>query len=169
MEVDSFKYLSRLVSRYYKLAQVTTEYPLPWTSFTKQLENARFGLVTSGGLYHRGRQSPFDLEGERRDPTWGDPSYRTLSVEMEPLEVGVSHHHLNASLIEQDINVLLPIQRFRKLVQDGRIGSLAPRAYSFMGYQGFPADLSTWKESSGPAVAEKLLADGVDCVLLTAA
>ena len=67
------------------------------------------------------------------------------------------------------MNVLLPIQRFQELVQDSRIGSLAPNSYSFMGYQGFPADLSVWKEKSGPAVAEKLLADGVDSVLLTAA
>jgi hypothetical protein len=38
-----------------------------------------------------------------------------------------------------------------------------------MGYQGFAADLSGWREIYGPQVAEKLKAEEVDCVLLTPA
>jgi hypothetical protein len=38
-----------------------------------------------------------------------------------------------------------------------------------MGYQGFPADLTAWKKVYGPQVAEKLIAQEVDCVLLTTA
>ncbi len=169
MKVDSFKYLSRLVTRYYKMSQVRAEMPIPWTPLARPLSESRFSLVTSGGLYHKGHEPPFDLEGEKRQPTWGDPTYRCLPADMDPAEVGVSHLHLNTADIEADMNILLPIQRFDELVDAGRIGSLAGQAYSFMGYQGYPADQRPWKEQYGPEVAQKLLAGGVDNVLLTAA
>jgi hypothetical protein len=169
MEVDSFKYLSRLVTRYYKMNRVRAEMPIPWTPLARPLNEARFSLVTSGGLYHKEHEPPFDLDGERREPTWGDPSYRTLPAGMDPGQVGVSHLHLNPVDIEADMNILLPIQRFQELVDAGRIGGLAGQAYSFMGYQGYPADQRPWKKTYGPEVAQKLLAEGADNVLLTAA
>lgn len=169
MEVDSFKYLPRLVTRYYKMSQVRAEMPIPWAPLAQPLKEARFSLVTSGGLYHKGHEPPFDLERETREPAWGDPTYRTLPTDVDPQEVGVSHHHLNPTDIEADMNILLPIQRFQELAIAGRIGDLADQAYSFMGYQGFPADQRPWREIYGPEVARKLLNDQVDCVLLTAA
>jgi D-proline reductase (dithiol) PrdB len=169
MEVDSFRYLSSLIKRYYQLSQVKRETPIPFTPLRKPLRQSRFALVTSGGLYHRGHDQPFDQERERREPSWGDPSFRILPVDMDPTEVGVSHLHINAKDAVSDLNILLPIQRFKELVAEGRIGGLAGQAYSFMGYQGFPSDLSGWKGIHGPAVRDALLADRVDCVLLTTA
>jgi D-proline reductase (dithiol) PrdB len=169
MEVDSFRYLSRLISRYYKLTKVEKELPIPWSPLTRPLNQSRFGLVTSGGLYHKGHEPPFDLERERQEPTWGDPSFRALPTDIEPEEVGVSHLHVNKSDVLKDMNILLPIQRFQELAQEGRIQGQASHAYSFMGYQGFPADLTGWKEVYGPQVAQRLLAEEVDCVLLTSA
>lgn len=167
--VDSFRYLSRLVSRYYKLIQVKAELPIPWTPLARPLSQSRFGLVTSGGLYHKGHEPPFDLERERQEPTWGDPSFRTLPTDMNLAELGVSHFHINERDVLQDINILLPIQRFQELVEQGRVGGLAAHAYSFMGYQGIPANLAGWREVYGPQVAEKLCAERVDCVFLTTA
>ncbi len=169
MEVDSFRYTSRLVSRYYKLTKVETELPIPWSPLTRPLNQSRFGLVTSGGLYHKGHEPPFDLERERQEPTWGDPSFRTLPAGIKPEEVGVSHFHINKRDVLKDMNILLPIQRFQELAEEGRIHGLASHAYSFMGYQGFPANLAGWKEVHGPQVAEQLIAEEVDCVLLTTA
>jgi D-proline reductase (dithiol) PrdB len=169
MQVDSFRYLPRLITRYYKLTQVKAELPIPWSPLTRPLEQCQFGLVTSGGLYHQGHEPPFDLERERQEPAWGDPSFRTLPTDVDPAEVGVSHFHINARGVLQDMNVLLPIQRFRELVEEGNIGGLARHAYSFMGYQGFPAHLAGWRDVYGPQVAEKLLAEEVNCVLLTTA
>jgi D-proline reductase (dithiol) PrdB len=169
MEVDSFRYLSPLIKRYYQLSQVKREGPIPFTRMRKPLGQCRFGLVTSGGLYHKRHDQPFDEERERREPAWGDPSFRVLPVDMDPAEVGVSHLHINRKDVLADMNILLPIQRFKELVAEGRVGGLAARAYSFMGYQGFPSDLSGWKGIHGPAVRAALLADRVDCVLLTTA
>jgi hypothetical protein len=88
---------------------------------------------------------------------------------MKPAEVGVSHFHINKRDVLKDMNILLPIQRFQELAEEGRIHGLASHAYSFMGYQGFPADLTEWEEVYGPQVAEKLIAEEVGCVLLTTA
>jgi hypothetical protein len=71
--------------------------------------------VTSGGLYRKGHQPPFDLERERREPTWGDPSFRTLTTNMAPEELGVSQFLINQASVLSDMNILLPIQRFREL------------------------------------------------------
>jgi D-proline reductase (dithiol) PrdB len=169
MTVDSFKYLSRLVSRYYKLASVDNPGPIPWTPLSKPLEASRFSLVTSGGLYHKDHDAPFDLEGEEQNPTWGDPTFRSLPADIQQEELGASHHHINTDGVLEDINVLLPVKRFRELAVAGRVGGLANTVYSFMGYQGFPADLAAWKRVYGPQVAEKIIAEGVDCVLLTTA
>jgi D-proline reductase (dithiol) PrdB len=169
MEVDSFRYVSPLITRYYKLSRVEKELPIPWTPLARPVNQSRFGLVTSGGLYHKGQEEPFDLEGERRNPPWGDPSFRTLPTDMDVSEIGVSHFHINTGDVIDDMNILLPVQRFQEFSAEGRVGSLAPHAYSFMGYQGFPADLSGWKEVYGPQVAEKMRREGVDCVFLSTA
>jgi hypothetical protein len=169
MEVDSFRFVSSLVRRYYQLSRARKELPVPFVPPSRALRECRFGLVTSGGLFHRGHDRPFDVERERHEPAWGDPGFRALPSGVDKSEVGVSHLHINAAAAESDMNILLPVQRFAELARERVIGSVAERVWSFMGYQGFPADLSGWKNVSGPAVRDALRADRVDCVLLTTA
>jgi len=169
MPVDSFKYVPRLIKRYYQATQVKKELPVPFTRLKKTLAESKFSLVTTGGLYHRGHEEPFDLQGESERPSWGDPTYRTLPSKIPQAEVCASHHHININGVLADINVLLPVDRFRELEQEKRIGGLADDVYSFMGYQGFPSDLKPWRELYGPQVTQMLLAEEVDCVLLTSA
>ena len=116
-----------------------------------------------------GVEPPFDMEREKQEPDWGDPTYRTLPTGISQAKIGASHLHINTHFVLADVNILLPIQRFRELADEGVIGGLAEHAYSFMGFQGFPPDTTAWRETYGPEVAEKLKAEGVDCVLLTPA
>ena len=169
MSVDSFKYLPRLISAYYRMTDQQPELLIPWTPRPSSLYECKFGLITSGGLYHKGVDPPFDIVRERQEPTWGDPTYRTLSVDIQQENVGVSHLHINTRDVLLDINILLPIHRFQELVVEGQIGDLAQNAYSFMGYQGYPPDTTAWQETYGPDVAEKFKAEEVDYVLLTPA
>jgi len=169
MTVDSFRFLPRVISVFYQQTERQPELPIPWTALTRPLEECKFGLLTSGGLYHNSTQPPFDLAREKSEPTWGDPSYRSIPSDIQPSEVGVSHLHLNTSDIQSDFNILLPIHRFQELVVTGEIGGLAHHAYSFMGYQGYPPDDSEWRNTYGPQVARLLKDEGVDCVLLTPA
>jgi hypothetical protein len=169
MTVDSFKYLPRLVTRYYKLTTVEDRGPISWTSLPKPLEACHFTLVTSGGLFDRRTDPPFDLEGEERRPSWGDPSYRAIPFNIPPDALGASHYHLNTNGVLTDRNVLLPIDHFLALAQEGRIGGLTEHHYSFMGYQGFPSDLSDWLEIFGPQVAGRMQEEQSDCIFLTTA
>jgi D-proline reductase (dithiol) PrdB len=169
MTVDSFKFLPRVIATYYQMTDRQPELPIPWSPLSKPLNECKFGLVTTAGIYHRLEDSPFDLEREKREPTWGDPTFRVLPTNLKKGEAGISHLHINTEDILKDFNIQLPIQRFQELLADGTIGGLAERAYSFMGYQGFPPDTSAWEGEYGPGVAEALKSEGVDCVLLTPA
>jgi hypothetical protein len=147
LPVDSFKFVPRLIATFYQMIEREPQLPIPWTPVDREMERCTFGLVTSAGLFHREYEAPFDLEREQQDPTWGDPTYREIPMD----------------------NIQLPIQRFQELLAEGRIGGLAKTGYSFMGYQGFPPDTTQWEKTYGPEVAEKLKAQGADCVFLTPA
>ncbi len=167
MPVDSFKFLPRLIATFYQMTKREPQYPIPWTPLPRAISKCKFGLITSGGLYHKGVEPPFDLERELHEPSWGDPSFRTIPTNIRQEEVGVSHLHVNTRYVQEDLNVLLPLQRFQELAAEGTIGGLAKNAYSFMGYQGFPPNTTAWEESYAPQVIDKLKQESVDCVLLT--
>ena len=169
MTVDSFKFLPRIIAFYYKNSAQQSNLPIPWNPIPKPVSDCRFGLVTSGGIYDKSQALPFDVEREKREPTWGDPTYRKIPVDIDPGDVGVSHLHINTEEILSDINILLPVNRFLELASEKIIGSIAPTAYSFMGYQGFPPNSTEWALEYGPKVAEDFIGEGVDCVFLTPA
>jgi D-proline reductase (dithiol) PrdB len=128
------------------------------------LRNARVALLTSGGLYLKHRQQSFDVERERREPFWGDPTYRVISRNVGHGEIDVAHLHLNPDDIVVDFNVALPLEVFAELERDGEIGSLAENNYSFMGYQGRSSD--AWRDTYGPELARPLQEDGVNLLIL---
>ena len=165
--VDSFKFLPRIISAIYETSDRHPEYPIPWTPLERPLSECNFGLVTTGGLYHKGSEKPFDLDREQNEPTWGDPSYRSIPADMPQTELGVSHLHVSPQAVLEDINVLLPVKHFLKLIDDGEIGGLAQTNFSFMGYQGYPSDTAAWINEYGPQVAAKFKEQDIHCVLLT--
>lgn len=169
MAVDSFKFLPRLLATFYQMTEKEPELPIPWTPLPKRPEECTFGLVTSGGYYCPATDPPFDLEREKEEPTWGDPTFRRIRLKerCEPLEI--SHLHYNAQSALQDPNILLPMDRFLELREGGEIQDVANFAYSFMGYQGYPPDTRQWSDRYGPEVAAEMKAMGVEGVLLTPA
>ncbi len=78
MTVDSFKFLPGSIAAYYRNLPVQREEPVPFTPLGKPLEQCRFALVTTAGIYHKGKEPPFDAEREKREPMWGDPSFRRI-------------------------------------------------------------------------------------------
>ena len=166
MPTDSFKWLPRSIAGYYQSLQVPEPEETPWTPLRKPIGECRFALVTTAGLYLKDEQPPFDLERERREPGWGDPSYRAIPSDVRQEQIGVGHLHINTEDIEADVNVMLPVHRFQELAAAGEVGEVAPHHYSFMGYQ---QDNSHWREHSGPAVAQRMVEEQVDAALLTPA
>src|SRR4030043_1134458 len=137
MTVDSFKWLPPALANYYK-GLPTQKEEGPWPPRAKPLNQCRFSLLSTAGIYLKGKQPPFDLDRERREPFWGDPSYRAIPRDVRQEEIGVAHLHINTSDIEADMNITLPVHRFLELEQAGEIGSLAPTRYAALGFQPKP-------------------------------
>jgi D-proline reductase (dithiol) PrdB len=164
MPVDSFKWLPASIAGYYQNLPVEREEPVPWTPLAKPLNRCRFALVTTAGIYVQGREPPFDTEREEREPMWGDPSYRTIPRDTPQEKIGASHLHINNRDLLADVNIVLPLDRFRELEEARRIGSLAPTHYSFMGFQ---LNTTEWRERYAPEVAGRLRQEEVEAVFLT--
>ncbi len=120
----------------------------------RPLHEARIALVASAGAHLTGQQR-FNLDDD------GDPTYREIPADATRLRF--SHSGYDTRLAYQDPDVVFPLRTLHQLAAAGTIGSVAPRAFSFMGY--IP-DTELLLGASGPAVANALLADAVDLVLL---
>lgn len=136
---------------------------IPWTPVTKPLAESKVALLSTAGISMQGDQ-PFDMEGERRRPTWGDPSWRPLRADATGDTVEANHLHIDTGYIRKDLNVALPLDRLRELAAAGEVGAVADTHYSVMGFQG--ADSSPLENESAPEIAASMLAQQVDLALL---
>jgi D-proline reductase (dithiol) PrdB len=138
---------------------------IPWTPLDKSISKTTFTLMTSAGISMKS-DPPFDMEGEKAEPAWGDPSYREIPKTATERDIEVNHLHVNTAYIKQDINVMLPLARFQEFEQESLIGKLAPTCYSFYGYQ---LDPTTLLNETMPQVADRMRQENVEAVLLTPA
>ncbi len=161
MIIDSFRFLPRSFRPLY-------EHPEPdgsdavWSSFEKRLSESRVALLTSSGMYLPNSQESFDLEREKAEPTWGDPSFRAIPDIGD--DIALAHLHISHDDILTDPNVALPVDRLSELAGRGVVGSVAPRHYSVMGFQG--VSLDGWREETAPEVIDLLHEDEVDGLIL---
>ena len=127
----------------------------PWVPWNKELSQSKLGIVTTAGLHLRGDQ-PFQ---------GGDPSYRVIPSDAKPNDVIQSHASIgfDHTGFYRDLNLALPLDRMKELVDNKTVGSLATNYYSFMGAQRNPTRII---EETAPEVAGLLKADQVDAVLL---
>ncbi len=165
MRVDSFRFLPRSFQPLYADPQpLDGESEVVFSPFEKRLADATIALLTSAGLYVQGQQEPFDADRERRDPTWGDPSWRPIPRGTSQGELGMTHLHVNPADVIADHEVALPIRTLDTMVAEGSVGRSALRHVSVMGYQ--EVGLHTWRGTTAPEIIEMLRGDGVDGVVL---
>lgn len=161
--VDSKRYLSGITKRLVKSwIKLETPREIPWTPLAKPLSDCTVALISSGGLALKSDR-PFDQEGERQNPWWGDPSYRIIPRTATTEDVNIYHLHVDPTFVTQDLNCLLPLQRLAEMEEAGEIGRAAPSHYSFMGYTIQPEALL---EESTPAIVGHLQNEEVDLVVL---
>lgn len=165
--VDGFRFMPPTLRSWLSRDIPETDFrgEIPWTPLTKPLSRMTFSLMTSAGISLK-TDPPFDMEREKREPFWGDPTHREIPRSTSQDRIDVNHLHIDTGFIKQDINVMLPIDRFADFEREALIGGLAPTCYSFYGYQ---HDFSVLMESTMPKVAAKMHAEGVDAVVLTPA
>lgn len=142
-----------------------SEQSIPWTPLKKPLKELTFAIVTSAGINHRS-DPPFDMEREKREPTYGDRSYRKIPRGTTHADIDVNHLHINTDYIKQDINVMLPLERMAELETEGVVGILAPTSYS---YYGFQLEGDEFLKTAILPMVDQMKEEGVEAVLLTPA
>jgi D-proline reductase (dithiol) PrdB len=160
--VDSFRYLSVASTAIIKamIARAPRD-PLAWTPLRQPLSEATITLVSTAGI-SLVDDRPFDAEGERQNPWWGDPSYRVIPRDATEEVIIASHLHIDTIYIHQDLNVALPLARLAELEHEGVVGRSAPSHYSFMGYLLDPAEFLA---SAVPAMIERMKREDVDAAV----
>jgi D-proline reductase (dithiol) PrdB len=161
--VDSFRFLD-VATRTVVKAWISREpkRDIPWTPLRKPLSECKVALVSSAAVARK-EDPPFDQEGERRNPWWGDPSFRTIPRGTTERDIRLYHLHIERSFGEQDLDCVLPIRRLEELQAEGVIGGVAPSHYSFMGFLLRPQE---FLERSVPAMIARMKQEAVDVVAL---
>jgi len=164
--VNSYRFISGITRRMLRTwVGMEKPRPSPWTPLSKPLKGCRVALLSSAGIALK-TDPPFDQEGERRNPWWGDPSYRILPKDATSADVELYHLHIDPRPAQQDLNCLFPLTRLLELEQVGEIGAATERHYSIMGYLLKP---ETMLHETIPAIIRDLRADLADVVVLVPA
>jgi D-proline reductase (dithiol) PrdB len=163
-EVDHNLYLDFLTRKLMRAWTEREETPptIPWTPLGKPLAEATVAFVSSAGVARLG-DAPFDQDHERRDPWWGDPSFRFIPRGTRTEDARLYHLHIDTSFGERDLNCVLPLDRLEELEHSGEIGRSAPTHYSFMGYLLRPQEFLA---TSVPQMIARMQSEHVDVVLL---
>ena len=145
--------LSRFFMKFYGGERYKTS---PHTPLRSPLNECSVALITTAGFLLDG-QSLFES---------GDCSYREIpnSIQIQTLVNGHKSAAYDERGLETDPNLAFPLDRFKELEAEGKIGSLNRRHFSFMGSITKPKPLI---EKTAPEVGQMLETDGVDVAFLT--
>ena len=129
--------------------------PPVWVENSKPLRDKRIALITTAGLHFRD-DAAFEFI---------DASFRAIPGDEDTGMLIMSHSSANfdRSGFQEDVNLVFPLERFRELVAERVIGSLASIHYSFMGAGLLPA----FYQKTAHSLAGMLKKDRIDAVFLT--
>jgi D-proline reductase (dithiol) PrdB len=168
MPIDSYRFLdfaTRQIIKAWVSREAQQKRTIPWTPLGKPLAGCTVALITTAGVA-RLDDLPFDQEGERQNPWWGDPTYRTIPLGTTEREVKLYHMHIDPRFGQEDLDVVLPMRRLGELAAEGVIGRPAETHYSIMGYQLRPQVL---ENETAPGIAREMKSRGVDTAALVPA
>lgn len=166
MSIDSYRFMDFATRQVMKAWAARHEQGvIPFTPLAKPLSECTVALISTAGIA-RNDDQPFDQERERRDPWWGDPSFREIPLGTTEQDVRLYHMHIDPRFGQADLDVVLPMRRLTELAREGVIGQPAPRHYSLMGYILEPSVLVG---ETAPAIADLLRSDRVDAAALVPA
>ena len=136
---------------------VDNQSPVPLTPLQKPVSESKLALIASGGLYALG-QIAFHFKD--------DLSYREIDIHTPEGDLRATHFAYDLAPVRQDPNTVFPVAPLEAQVAAGRLGSLAERAYTFMG--GIYSARKV-KDILAPAIVHRLLKDQADLALLVPA
>lgn len=165
--VDGFRFLPPGLAAWIQTYIPTEDFkgPIPFQPLAKPLSECTVAAVTSAGI-SLSSDPPFDMEREKRESNWGDPTYRKLPITAAQTDIRANHLHINTDYILEDVNVILPLTHLQAFADEGKIGQAAPTAYSFYGFQWERTEFL--REAIEP-IAGQMQSEGVDVAILTPA
>jgi len=166
LPVDSFKYLPKSFRPMFENADIKVDGSV-WAPFTKPLAEAQIAVLSSAGIFLNDTQESFDMEREKREPSWGDPTWRAIPRDVAQDRVDAAHLHINTEHVKKDVGVALGLRAFASLEADGVIGRLADENYSVMGFQAPGCEV--WRTQTGPEIVQRLRDAAVDALVLAPA
>jgi D-proline reductase (dithiol) PrdB len=164
-EVDSWRFLPPRLARLL-MARIEATPPatdVPFVPLAVPLAAARIALLSTAGISCP-PDPPFDMDGERANPMWGDPAWRRIPATATERDVEVNHLHIDTGYVRRELDVALPLRRLAELVASREVGAVAPSHYSVMGYQ---LDPTVQLAESAPAIAAAMRAEHVHGAVLT--
>jgi D-proline reductase (dithiol) PrdB len=168
VQVDSYAFLPRSFRAMYESPpRIDGEGEPVWAPFPVRLAEAKVALLTSAGVYVEATQPTFDLDRERAEPGWGDPTWRAIPRETAQGDLAMAHLHVNPTDTLADHEVSLPLRTLDALVADGVVGASADTHYSVMGYQ--QAGLDVWRSTTADEIIARLREEHVDALCLAPA
>jgi D-proline reductase (dithiol) PrdB len=130
---------------------------IPYTPFDRELSSSIVTLATATGIY-AADQEPFPAE----DP--GDATYRIIPGDAEVESLRIVHGHYDHSEADSDPNIVFPLQTLRELAEEGFIGGVNDKHYSY----GFTTKLRELYETTFPEIADLIERSRTRLVVLTA-
>jgi D-proline reductase (dithiol) PrdB len=129
--------------------------PPAWVKNSQPLSEKRIALITTAGLHFRDDEA-FEF---------ADAGFRAIGGDEDAGNLVMSHSSANfdRSGFQEDVNLVFPLARFKELLADKVIGSLASVHYSFMGAGLLPE----FYEKTVRSLAGMLKKDKIDAVFLT--
>lgn len=154
-----------MLVRKLKDEEFTTEYPMPEfdnvapATAISNLSKAKIALVTSGGIVPKGNPDRIESSSASKYGTYSIENVDTLTAD----SYETAHGGYDPSYANQDPNRVLPLDIVREMEKEGVIGSLHNYFYTTVGNGTAVANAKKYAAE----IAQKLLADGVDAVILT--
>jgi D-proline reductase (dithiol) PrdB len=124
----------------------------PWAPLRRELRRSKAAIVTTSGVRLKTQHSFGRNSSE----------FREISVYASHEDLAFDFTNFDPAEAERDLNVLVPVDRLKDLVDRGALGGLNETFFSFFGPC---SDLSRLRESAR-AAGEKLLAYGCDAAFV---
>ncbi len=100
---------------------------LAWTPFEAKLIDSKIAFISLCGAYLKSGK-PFTRESQESNYT-----YRSIDINFDRADLAFCALDWETSELQQDINVVLPIDRLVLLQKEGLIGKVNENFYSFLG------------------------------------
>ncbi len=145
--------------------EFATEYPMPFFDHVdiaepiKDLSSVKIALVTSGGIVPKG--NPDHIESSSASRFGKYPLSQVQQLTEETFET--AHGGYDPTYANKNPNRVLPVDVLREMEKAGKIGSLHDYYYATVGNGTSVANCRSYAKQ----IAEELIADGVQAVILT--